>query len=291
MVESLVRPVRHQQAPPHRDDERTAIELSLLLDAVARWSGYDFREYAPVPLKRRIAERMRAEKVETLSGLQELLLHDDEALRRFVFAMSSNPTRIFRPPQYFSAFRQKVVPFLRTYSFARLWFPACWTGEDVYSTAAVLYDEGLLDRCMLYATDMSETALATAREAVYGASGEKEFAEEYRETGARRAIGEICEIAEDGTVRFDPKLQRQIVFSTHNLATGGSLNEFHCIVARAVLPQFGKSLQFRVHNLFVQSLARFGFLCIGQGETLHGTPFEGIFRKSDEAFPLYRRMR
>ena len=291
MVESVVR----ESAVPvsgvdDRSAERAAVELSLLLEAIVRWSGYDFREYTPGALKRRVFERMRAEEVGTISGLQERLLHDQEALRRFIYAMSSSSARLFKTPEYYKAFRDRVVPFLRTYTFVRLWFPACSTGEDVYTIASILHEEGMLQRCMIYGTDMSEIALNAAREGVFKTGSIEEFAGDYRLSGGRQPLSRFCEIDED-TVRFNEEIRRQMIFSTHSLTTDSSLNEFHCIVSRGVLPQFSKSLQYRVHNLFLQSLARFGFLCLSSAESLHATPHEGVFRKVDEVFPIYRRMR
>ena len=290
MVESIIKETAGGLPLPDRSEERTAVELSLLLEAVVRWGGYDFREYAPATLKRRIAERMRAEGVDTVSGLQERVLHDSDALRRLVFSLSASSNRLFRAPEYFRAFREKVVPFLRTYSFVRLWFPACSTGEDVYTIASILQEEDLLDRCMIYATDMSDLALVHARSGSYQVPSLEEFANDYRLSGGRRSMNEFCEW-NDGVVQFKEHVQRQIIFSTHSLATDASLNEFHAIVARGVLPQFSKSLQYRVHNLFLQSLTRFGFICLSSAESLHATPHEGAFRKVDEVFPIYRRMR
>jgi len=273
-----------------QNDELASIELSLLLEAMLRWRGYDFRDYAPATLKRRVAERMRAESVETISGLQERFLHDEEALRRFVFAMSANSNRLFRQPEYFRAIRLRVATFLRTYSFARLWFPACSTGEDVYTFLAILCEEELLDRCMLYATDLSDAALAHAREATFEVPSLDEFSNDYVSSGGRKSITDFCDYA-DGKVKFHESLTRNLIFATHSLATDASLNEFHAIVARGVLPQFNKTLQYRVHNLFLQSLSRFGFICLGSNETLHATPHEGAFRQVDDVFPIYRRMR
>ena len=293
MVESIIpQPLAGLEAPEasDRSEERAAIELSLLLEALVRWTGHDYREYAPGTLKRRIAERMRGEDVQTISGLQERLLHDKEALRRFVFAMSSNPNRLLRAPEYFRAIRERVVPFLRTYSFARLWFPASSTGEDVYAVAAILQEEALLDRCMIYATDSSDLALSIARAGTYDIGSLEEFVNDYRLSGGRGSLTEFCDVTES-TVTFNEAVKRQIIFSTHSLATDSSLNEFHCIIARGVLPQFSKTLQYRVHNLFLQSLTRFGFMCLSAAESLHATPHEGAFRKIDEVFPIYRRMR
>ncbi len=294
MVESLIRETRgaltNGAEDRDRSDERTAVELSLLLEAVVRWSGYDFREYAPSAIKRRVFERMRAEDVHTISGLQERVLHERDALRRFVFSMSSSPAQLFTPPEYFKAFRERVVPFLRTYSFLRLWFPGCSSGEDVYAIACILQEAGLLERCMIYATDLSEMALTHAREGVFPIGSLEGFAADYRMSGAQIALSEYCEV-DERSVRFNEALRTQMIFSTHSLATGSSLNEFQCIFSRNVLSQFTKSLQYRVHNLFLQSLSRFGFLCLGTAESLHATPHEGVFRKVDEVFPIYRRMR
>jgi len=281
------RPAVAPAAERNNSDELAGIELSLLLEAMVRWRGYDFREYAPAMLKRRVAERMRAENVETISGLQERFLHDEEALRRFVYAMSSNSNRLFRAPDYFRAIRQRVVTFLRTYSFARLWFPACSTGEDVYTVLVILVEEELLDRCMLYATDLSDLAIAQAREGSFEIPSLEEFSNDYLMSGGRKSITDFCEYT-DGKVIFDPALSRNLIFATHSLA---SLNEFHAIVARGVLPQFNKTLQYRVHNLFLQSLSRFGFVCLSSAESLHSTPHEGAFKKVDDVFPIYRRMR
>ncbi len=273
-----------------RDDERINVELFLLLEAVVRWAGYDFRECAPATLKRRVSERMRAEGLETISGLQDRVLHEPNSLRRFVFAMSGSSNRLFRPPDYFHAFRSRVASLLRTYSFVRLWFPACSTGEDVYTVAAILLEAGLLDRCMIYATDLSDIALTQAREGAFEISSFEDFAHDYTLSGGRLALATVCEHSQ-GTVRFNETLKKNIIFAQHSLTTDGSLNEFHAIVARGVLPQFNKTLQYRVHNLFLQSLARLGFLCLSSAESLHATPHEGAFRKIDDVVPIYRRMR
>src|SRR5690242_8795349 len=163
----MVEPVTSEVTEPTRDGAVADLELTLLLEAVLRFSGHDFTDYAQVSLKRRVDERMRAENVQTISGLQERLLHDREALSRFVFAMSGGQGRVFAEPTFFRVFRRQIVPLLRTYSFVRIWIPNCACGEDAYSIAALLKEEDLLERTMIYATDASETALAAARNGVY----------------------------------------------------------------------------------------------------------------------------
>ncbi len=287
MVEQVVE--SGEQAAALRESALPDLELQLLLEAVARYAGYDFRDYAQSALKRRLSERMRAEETTTISALQDRVLHDPEAMQRFIFAMSSSPKTLFRDPAYFRAFREQVVPLLRTYSFVRLWFPACSSGEDVYAIAVILADHGLLERCMMYATDISEAALAQAKSGVFEVPSGEDVASNYKSTGALRALSQYAEV-DARKVTFHAGLRENVIFAQHSLATDGSLNEFNAVVARGVLPLFNKALQFRVHNLFLQSLARLGFLCLGANETLKVTPHERVFRQIGEQ-PIYRRMR
>jgi len=272
-----------------RESALPDLELQLLLEAIVRYSGHDFRDYAQNTLKRRISERMRAEDVATISGLQERVLHDQVAMQEFILAMSSNATTLFRDPEYFRQFREQVVPLLRTYSFVRLWFPGCSTGEDVYAVATILAEHGLLERCMIYATDCSEVAITKAKAGVFEVSSGPEIAAQHKATGALKALSQFATVGKT-QVTFKPELSANIIFAQHSLATDGSINEFHAVFARGVLPLFNKALQFRVHNLFLQSLARLGFLCLGVNESLKTTPHERAFRQIGE-HPIYRRMR
>lgn len=267
------------------------LELSLLLEAIVRSSGHDFTEYAQPVLKRRIAERMRAENVQTISGLQERILHDQGALSRFIFAMSSgHGGALFEDAAFFRALRIRIVPLLRTYSFTRIWIPGCGSGEDAYAIAAVLKEEGLLDRAMMYATDGSDLAVRAARTGSFKLDSVNETRAAHRATGAEISLLEHCDIVED-ELRFHDDLKRNIIFAEHSVVSDGSLNEFHMIVARGLLRQFNRALQFRVHTLFLNSLVRLGFLCLGSGETTRLTPHENVLRRFDDEATVYRRMR
>jgi chemotaxis protein methyltransferase CheR len=273
-----------------REAALTDLELNLLLEAILRFSGLDFRDYSQATLKRRIAERLRDEKVQTISGLQERVLHDRDAFARFVFAMSGGPGQLFREPAFFALVRSKIVPLLRTYSFSRIWVPNCSRGEDAYSLAAVLHEEGLLSRTMIYATDTSEIAVAAAKRGLFEFESAEGIKALHRASGATKALAEMAEIGEHALV-IREELQKNLIFARHNLISDKSINEFHLIVARGVLPQFNKALQFRVHNLFLSSLIRLGFLALGPNETIKGTPHERVFREVSEDEPIYRRMR
>ncbi len=273
-----------------RDAALSDLELNLLLEAILRFSGLDFRDYSQSTLKRRVAERLREEKVNTISGLQERVLHDPAAFARFVFAMSGGPGQLFREPAFFALVRSKIVPLLRTYSFSRIWVPNCSRGEDAYSLAAILHEEGLLSRTMIYATDASEIAVTAAKRGQFEFESAEAIKAAHHATGASGSLSETCEIGERSLVMRE-ELRKNLIFAQHSLVSDKSINEFHLIVARGVLTQFNKALQFRVHNLFISSLIRLGFLALGPSETIKGTPHERIFREVSEDDPIYRRMR
>lgn len=286
----MVEPVASEVAEATRDDALTDLELTLLLEAVQRVSGHDFTDYAQMTLKRRVDERMRAEQVQTISGLQERLLHDRDALSRFVFAMSGGHGRLFADPGFFRVFRRQIVPLLRTYSFTRIWIPNCACGEDAYSIAVLLKDEGLLERTMIYATDASEATLAAARDGVYVFEAGDHPGVAYAASAGEFPLADFCDVGERSVI-FGEDVKRHIIFAKHSLVTDGSLNEFHVIAARGVLRHFNRTLQFRVHNLFLSSLIRLGFLCLGANESLRMTPHEGVFRRLTDEARIYRRMR
>jgi chemotaxis protein methyltransferase CheR len=272
------------------DTTLTDLELNLLLEAVVRVSGHDFRDYSPGTLKRRIAERLRAEGAQTISGLQERVLHDPHALARFILAMSNPGGSLFRDGGFFRILRTRVVPMLRTYSFTRVWIPNCGRGEDAYSVAALLAEEGMLERTILYATDSSDLAISTAKAGRFAIDTAEEIRAAHRATGARFSLTDVAAV-DEGTATFRDELKKSMIFAQHSLVTDGSLNEFHVIIARGVLPQFNKNLQFRVHNLFLNSLVRLGFLCLGPNETMKHSPHERVFRPLLEDERIYRRMR
>ncbi|HTA40306.1 MAG TPA: CheR family methyltransferase [Candidatus Acidoferrales bacterium] len=274
-----------------RGSELADLELHLLLEAVVRSSGHDFRDYSQSTLKRRVGDRLRVEGVATISALQDRVLHSPEAMSDLIMAMSGGSGRVFGDPGFFRTFRTHIVPLLRTYAFTRVWVPHCARGEDVYSLATVLFEEGLLGKSMIYATDPSEAAIDAAKSATFEVESDDHVNAAYRAAGGSGSLSAVSEL-KDGKIRFDAELLgRSIILARHSLVTDGALNEFHVIVARGVLPQFNKTLQFRVHGLVVDSLMRLGFLCLGQRESLRSTPYERIFRQLSSDESLFRRMR
>ncbi|MEA2684983.1 MAG: chemotaxis protein methyltransferase CheR [Actinomycetota bacterium] len=275
---------------PSSDDDADLedIEVDVLLEAVYRRYGFDFRNYARASLRRRLLRRRDLEGIQTVSGLIERLLHDPECMERLLLDLSINVTAMFRDPAFFRAFRRTVVPMLRTYPFLRIWNAGCSTGEETYSLAITLAEEGLLDRTRIYATDINKPVLAQARDGVFPLEKMREYTENYLAAGGTRAFSEYYLAAYDG-VRFDPALAANVVFAQHNLVADHSFNEFHVVICRNVLIYFDKTLQDRVHRLFFDSLTRFGILALGQKESVSFTPHEADYQVLDEHQRLYRK--
>jgi chemotaxis protein methyltransferase CheR len=273
--------------PADHDLER--LEIELLLDAVHRRYGFDFREYAQASLKRRLFRRMAAEGVETISQLQDRLLHDPSCMERLLLDLSINVTSMFRDPSFYGAFREHVVPRLHTYPFTRIWCAGCSTGEEVYSLAILLHEEGLYDRTRIYATDINESVLATAREGVFPLDRMKQYTQNYLRAGGKRDFSEYYTAAYE-SVRFSRSLVQNVVFAQHNLAMDRGFNEFHVIVCRNVMIYFDKRLQNRVHGLFYDSLTMFGVLALGHKESINFTPYAQRYEELDAEERLYRKI-
>jgi chemotaxis protein methyltransferase CheR len=266
-----------------------SIELDLLLDAVFRLYGYDFRDYAKTSMRRRVANIMKKEEVNTISALQDRVLHDSRSWERFLDGISVNVSAMFRDPGFFLAFRQCAVPVLRTYPFIRIWQAGCSLGEEAYSLAIMLEEEGLYDRSLIYATDINEVSLRQAREAIYPAELMQKYTQNYVQAGGQQSFSEYY------TARYDfailrPTLQRNIVFSQHNLVSDAPFNEFNVILCRNVMIYFNRGLQERTHNLFHESLAMFGILGLGSRESLRFMPHEHMYEPLVPGEKLYRRM-
>lgn len=265
------------------------IEIELLLEAIHRRYGFDFREYAQASLKRRLWRRISAEHLTSVSGLQEKVLHDPACMERLLLDLSINVTAMFRDPMFYAAFREKAVPVLRTYPFSRVWVAGCSTGEEVYSLAILLDEEGISERTRIYATDINEAVIERARLGVFPLDKMQEYTQNYIRAGGKRAFSEYYSAAYDGA-QFDRSLIRNVVFAQHNLVSDGSFNEFHAIVCRNVMIYFDRSLQDKVQRLFHESLATFGVLALGHKESVKFTSFAESYEELDAAERLYRKV-
>jgi chemotaxis protein methyltransferase CheR len=273
----------------HEDDrELETLELELLLEAIHQRYGYDFRGYARASLRRRLWRRADLEGLRSLSGLQERILHDPQCMERLLADLSVNVTEMFRDPGCHVALRDAVFPLLRTHPFIRIWVAGCSTGEEVVSIAISLREQGLLERTLIYATDMDADVLARARTCSFPIDRLQGYSRNFIDEGGSDSFSAYYTVHGDRVV-FDPELMRDVVFAQHNLATDRSFNEFHLVVCRNVLIYFGRDLQDRVLGLFDESLSRRGVLALGRKETIRGTVVEDRYEPVVEAEKIYRR--
>lgn len=276
--------------PPSDNNDVEALEVQLLLEAVFRRYGIDFRDYAYPSIKRRIWNQVGAEGLTSIVELQGKLLHEPDCMERFLRAVTVNVTAMFRDPSFYRAFRAKVVPCLRDYPFVRIWHVGCSTGEEVYSMAILLHEEGLYPRCRIYATDMNEAVLAKAKAGIFPLAVLQEYTGNYLEAGGTGAFSEYY-TAKYGNVIFQRSLSENVVFAQHNLVTDSSFNEFHVILCRNVLIYFNSALSGRVHRLLYESLAPSGLIALGNRESIRFTPYEACYEELDGSEKIYRRLK
>jgi chemotaxis protein methyltransferase CheR len=270
-----------------RDLER--IEVELLLEAIFRYYGFDFRDYAYASLRRRLWKQARAERLDTISALQNKVMHDRPAMERLLMNLSVSVTSMFRDPTFYRTFREQVVPTLRTYPFIRIWHAGCSTGEEVYSMAILLLEEGLYERCRIYATDINQVVLDRARAGIFAIDKMQEYTQNYLRGGGTRSFSEYYTAAYEGAL-FSPALRERVVFAQHNLVTDRSFSEFNVIVCRNVMIYFARPLQNRVQQLFYESLPMYGLLALGSKESLRLSPYEGCYELLEPREKIYRKV-
>jgi chemotaxis protein methyltransferase CheR len=273
-----------------RGDDLEELEIDLLLEGVYRRHGYDFRQYARGSLRRRIRRRVDDERVGTISGLTEKILRDPAAMDRLAFELSINVTSMFRDPTFYATLRTKVIPLLRTYPFIRIWNAGCSTGEETYSLAIILREEGLYDRSRIYATDINEQVLDRAAGGIFPLEKMRSYTENYIRAGGQKAFSEYYAANGNGA-RFHSGLRENVVFAQHNLVSDRSFNEFNLIMCRNVMIYFDKQLQDHVHDLFHKSLVHFGILTLGHKESIKATAFEDRYSEVDGLERIYRKVR
>lgn len=273
-----------------RAEDLEQLEIDLLLEGVFRRYGYDFRQYARGSLRRRIYKRVLDERASSISNLQERVLRDPQAMDRLILELSINVTTMFRDPTFYVSLRSRVVPLLRTYPFIRVWVAGCSTGEEVYSLAMLLREEGLHERTRIYATDINEQVLRRAEEGVFPLEKMQLYTENYIKAGGRKAFSEYYSAGSKGAT-FARELIENVVFAQHNLVSDSSFNDFNLIMCRNVMIYFDKVLQNHVHDLFHRSLVNFGVLTLGRKESIRFTSHEDCYEPIDGPERIYKKVK
>jgi chemotaxis protein methyltransferase CheR len=265
------------------------IELKLFLEAIYLKYEYDFRHYAYSSLKRRVMAAMGRFGCKTITQLQEQVIHDGAAFPRLLDFLTVQVSEMFRDPPYFRALRESVVPVLRTYPSLKVWVAGCSQGEEAYSLAILLREEGLLDRTLIYATDINGSALRSAESGVYDIARLPTFTENHRLSGAKTSLSDYY-TAGYGRAVLDGSLRQHIVFSDHSLATDAVFAEVQLVSCRNVLIYFDRELQDRALGLFHEALSLKGFLGLGSKETIRFSKLSSQFQAHNERERLYRKV-
>lgn len=266
------------------------IEIQLLLEAIYLKYGYDFRNYAKASVKRRIQQRLTLSRLADISAMQHKILYDKPFFETLLLDLSINVTEMYRDPSFYQILREKVIPILKTYPFIKIWHAGCSTGEEVYSMAIFLKEEGLLDKSLIYATDINEVVLKKAKEGIYPIDRIKEYTINYQKAGGRESFANYYTAKYDAVI-MNKSLKKNMVFSQHNLATDSEFGEMHLIMCRNVLIYFDDELENRVFSLFHESLVRQGFLCLGSKESLSFSKYAKHFKEFVPREKIYRKIK
>ncbi|MEY3220000.1 MAG: hypothetical protein RIT27_1357 [Pseudomonadota bacterium] len=262
------------------------IELQLLLQAIYLKYGYDFRNYAKASIRRRVDHFMKKENLTGFAEMQSRVLYEVDFFERLLLELSVNVTEMFRDPSFYRSFSQKVVPYLKTQPFLKIWHAGCASGEEVYSIAILLKEAGLYNKTQIYATDMNQVILNQAKEGIYPINRLKLYTENYQKAGGKESFSDYYMAHYDHVV-MNKSLKENILFSDHNLATDGVFGEMHVIFCRNVLIYFNRDLQNRALGLFNDSLINRGVLCLGSKESIRFSTYSNTFVDIDRDEKIY----
>lgn len=279
------------ESQPAISDEQVQvedIEIRLLLEAIYQLYGYDFRSYSPASMRRRVMHRLTMSGFSTVLEMTDRVLRDRQFFVTLLNDLTVNVTEMFRDPEFYKAFREEVVPVLKTFPFIKIWHAGCSTGEEIYSMAILLEEEGLYERAMLYATDIDKNVLAAAKKGIYPIHAFKQYTDNYRRAGGRQSLSDYATARYDSVI-MEQRLKRNIVFADHDLATDQVFGEMHVILCRNVLIYFDRPLQQRVFKLFGESLDMGGFLCLGTKESLRFSGNEESFDVVNRSLRIFRK--
>ena len=272
------------------NEVRRKAELNIqgLLEAIYQTYGYDFRNYSEAHIKRRVMNRMAMSGIKDITELQTKVLNDEAFASILLQDLSINVTEMFRDPGFYRSLREKVIPILKTYPFIKIWHAGCSTGEEAYSMAIVLQEEGLADRTTIYATDFNQHVLNHGKEGIFSNRLMKEYTANYQLSGGKESFSEYY-TSDDNNVIMNQSLKNKIVWANHNLVTDSVFAEVNLILCRNVLIYFDRKLQNNVQTLFHNSLMNGGVLCLGSKESLRFTDFHDAYSVLDEKQRIFKK--
>lgn len=264
--------------------------LDSCLTLIHKHYGYDFSGYSRSSFLRRVTRFMSLYSIGSINALSDFLVSNEILFAKFLQEITVNITEMFRDPPFYFSLREKVIPELKTYPYCRIWDAGCSTGEETYSLAILFHEEQLSKRSRIYATDINQKVIAEAAEGIFNIADMARYTTNYNRTGGKHSFSEYYHAKYQRAIMED-YLKQNMVFSVHNLAKDGSFNEFNLIVCRNVLIYFDRELQERVLGLFFQSLRMFGFLALGNKESLFLSRYAPYFEEVDRVQKIYRKIK
>jgi chemotaxis protein methyltransferase CheR len=273
-----------------KSEDTSELEISLLLEAIYQKYGYDFRRYSKAHVSRRIRNRLVLSGLADVSQMQSRVVKDEAFAHELLQDLSITVTEMFRDKNFYHSLRENIIPILKTYPFIKIWHAGCATGEEAYSMAIILQEEGLYDRATIYATDFNQHALNRAKEGIFSNSVMREYTLNYQLSGGKEAFSSYY-TSNYGNIIMNQSLKKNIVWANHNLVTDSVFAEVHLILCRNVLIYFDNTLQNEVQQLFHESLINGGILCLGSKEGLRFTDFFEKYTELDKKQRIYKKKR
>jgi len=271
-----------------KNNDISELEIPLLLETVYKKYGYDFRQYSEAHIRRRIMNRMAMAGLVDVSKMQSKLLNDETFASILLQDLSITVTEMFRDPGFYKSLRENVIPILKTYPFIKIWHAGCATGEEAYSMAILMQEEGLYERTTIYATDFNQQALNKAKEGIFSNQTIKEYTTNYQLSGGKESFSSYYTSNYDSVI-MNQSLKKNIVWANHNLVTDSVFAEVHLILCRNVLIYFDKNLQNKVQRLFYNSLINGGILCLGSKESLRFTDLYDEYSDVDNKQRIFKK--
>lgn len=270
------------------DHDKIDSEVITLLEDVNRRYGYDFRQYSRAHIKRRIMNRLAMSGMQHIDQMRKAVLNDSMFASLFLQDLSITVTEMFRDPGFYKSLRENVIPILRTYPFIKIWHAGCATGQEAYSMAILLKEEGLYERTTIYATDFNQDALNQARSGIFSGKLMKDYTANYQLAGGKESFSDYYTSSYEMAI-MNSNLKKNIVWANHNLVTDAVFAEVHMILCRNVLIYFDRDLQRHVHHLFYESLAKGGILCLGSKESLQFGPYSEAYLEVDKKQKIFKK--
>lgn len=264
------------------------LEVDLVLYALLKKSGFDYRNYSKSHIKRRLNHRLAVSGFLRYSDLIPKIIYSQDFLETIISDLSINVTEMYRDPEFFKEVKELLFPYIMTYPFIKIWHAGCSSGQEVYSMAILLKESNIYEKSQIYATDFNSIILNKAKEGIYPLEYIKKYSNSYREGGGEFSFGDYYTTTNE-TAQILPSLKKNILFSFHNLVTDGVFGEMNVIVCRNVLIYFDKELQGKVLRLFYDSLTPGGFLCLGSKESIRFSDVEHLFEVISSDNKIFRK--